>query len=244
MGKGMGGHQSARAKTETWLTPRHILDALGEFDMDPCSAPDPEFWPTAHEHYTWPKQDGLILPWRGRIWLNPPYGNAMSKWMAKLASHGRGSALIFARTETAGFFSHVWEEADALLFLKGRLHFHHADGTRSEQNAGAPSVLCAFGKEDAEKLIESNLDGHIVALKRPVMLYLSLEHRPPAPTWRQIVHEALRSLGGEAALQELYTALQEHPRVKASRYAREKIRQTVGRMGLERTDEGTYALAI
>lgn len=27
-------------KSDIWLTPPHILDALGPFDLDPC-APDP-----------------------------------------------------------------------------------------------------------------------------------------------------------------------------------------------------------
>lgn len=37
MVRGMGSHQSARMKNDEWLTPPHVLKALGEFDLDPCA---------------------------------------------------------------------------------------------------------------------------------------------------------------------------------------------------------------
>ncbi len=242
--RGIGGHQSASAVTETWLTPPGILGALGPFDLDPCAAPEPRPWATAAEHYTWPRQDGLALPWgTKRVWLNPPYGKAMGTWMGKLARHGRGTALIFARTETDAFFNYVWEEADALLFLKGRLHFHLPDGTRAKLNGGAPSVLCAYGREDAERLMESGLDGAFVGLRRPVLVHLALRVDPPMPGWREVVVEALKGLGGEAGLSQLYAALEDHPRARRNPNWRQKVRQTVARAGLPRVSEGRYRLA-
>jgi hypothetical protein len=71
--RGIGGHQSAAPATTLWLTPRFILDAIEPFDLDPCAAPDPGRR-TAGTHYVLPQQDGLRLPWFGRVWLNPPYG--------------------------------------------------------------------------------------------------------------------------------------------------------------------------
>ena len=144
---GMGSHQSSRMAKDEWLTPPHIIRALGCFDLDPC-APINRPWPTAGQHYTI-EDDGLRQEWRGRIWLNPPYGRESGKWLARLAQHGQGTALIFARTETALWFDHVWPEASAILFIQGRLHFHHVDGTRAKANAGAPSALVAYGAEDA-----------------------------------------------------------------------------------------------
>jgi hypothetical protein len=162
--RAIGAHHSADAVTDTWLTPRFILDALGPFDMDPCAAPDPAFWPTAARHLVWPAADGLVTPWDGRVWLNPPYGAALARWLGRMADHGCGTALTFARTETAAFFDGVWERADALLFLRGRLHFHYPDGRRAEANSGAPSVLIAYGARDAGRLLDSGLDGAPVAL--------------------------------------------------------------------------------
>ena len=157
-GRGIGGHQSGRMQSDTWLTPPNIVRALGPFDLDPCAAPEPRPWATATTHYV-KADDGLTKPWFGRVFMNPPYGRETARWMEKLAAHGHGTALIFARTETSMFFDHVWPYASALLFLEGRLHFHHADGTRAPDNGGAPSVLIAYGQHDAEMLAASGLPG-------------------------------------------------------------------------------------
>lgn len=158
--RAMGSHQSHRAKTTTWLTPPHIVEACGPFDLDPCAAPG---WLTAAEHYVLP-QDGLALPWQGVVWLNPPYGAEVWTWLDRLAEHGSGVALIFARTETAGFVRQVWEKADGVLFLHGRLHFHYPDGERAPANAGAPSCLVAYGPDAARRLASCDLDGTFVPL--------------------------------------------------------------------------------
>src|SRR5690606_7612872 len=146
------GHQSQRMGKDEWLTPPDLLRELGPFDLDPC-APITRPWPTADHHYTI-EDDGLSRPWFGRVWLNPPYGRETGRWLARLADHGNGLALIFARTETEMFFSHVWEQADTVLFLRGRLHFHHVDGIRAPANGGAPSVLIAYGAENARALAD------------------------------------------------------------------------------------------
>lgn len=161
----MGGHHSAAMGKDEWLTPPHILQALGEFDLDPCS-PVSRPWPTAREHFTI-QDDGLSKEWRGRVWCNPPYGLVASRWLKKLAAHGDGIALIFARTETDMFFSEVWAQADAVLFLRGRLYFHHVTGEKAAANAGAPSVLVAYGERNAVCLEQCVLPGHVVRLRAP-----------------------------------------------------------------------------
>lgn len=158
----MGGHQSAAMLKDEWLTPPHVLKALGEFDVDPCS-PINRPWDTAKHHYNI-NDDGLHHPWHGRVWCNPPYGLEAAHWLDRLASHGNGIALIFARTETKMFFDHVWKRADAVLFIEGRLHFHHVDGTRAKANSGAPSCLIAYGKNNVDALKSSGL-GILVPLR-------------------------------------------------------------------------------
>ena len=145
----MGSHQSASGGADEWLTPPWVLEAIGPFDLDPC-APRVRPWDTAKRHYTI-EDDGLRQDWQGRVWLNPPYSQA-GRWLHKLAEHGTGTALIFARTETALWFDHVWPRATALLFLRGRLTFHYASGKRASANSGAPSVLAAYGELDAAHL--------------------------------------------------------------------------------------------
>jgi hypothetical protein len=83
--------------------------------------------------------------------------------LAKLADHGNGIALVFARTETVGFFEQVWERADAIFFFKGRLKFWYVDGTEAD-TANAPSCLIAYGKNNVETLRNCGLPGKLVNL--------------------------------------------------------------------------------
>lgn len=167
MGSGIGGHHSGGFTTETWLTPPHVLAALGTFDLDPCAAPSPRPWATALRHIELP-QDGLAEPWIGRVWMNPPYGRETARWLARLADHGQGTALVFARTETAMFFSEVWGKADAILFLQGRLTFCRPDGKPGDANCGGPSALIAYGARDASILESCTLPGQFLRIPRAV----------------------------------------------------------------------------
>lgn len=72
--------------------------------------------------------------------------------------------MIFARTETKTFFSQVWNKADAVLFIEGRLYFYHVTGERAAHNSGAPSVLVAYGRENIRLLRESKIKGKFIKL--------------------------------------------------------------------------------
>lgn len=159
-----GENQNAGgAQRETrWLTPRHLVDPLGKFDLDPCGAPGHDL--ATRTYQIDDGEDGLQLPWEGRVWLNPPYGKQAEPFLEKLAEHNNGTALIFARTETRSFHKHVWDKASGLLFLQGRVSFLHPDGTAAKANAGAPSVLVAYGTADAELLQHSGIPGKFVSI--------------------------------------------------------------------------------
>ena len=101
----MFAHERTAGKEE-WLTPRHVIEALAPFDLDPCAS-IVRPWPTAAMHYTI-EDNGLAKPWAGRVWCNPPYGSQTGRWLARLRDHGDGIALVFARTETRSFFDAVW----------------------------------------------------------------------------------------------------------------------------------------
>lgn len=148
--KGLGGHQSARMGKDEWLTPPEIIDALGPFDLDPCS-PVNRPWPTAKNHFTI-LDDGLSKTWEGRVWLNPPYGRLIGRWLWKMAMHKKGIALVFARTETSAWYKTIWPYASAVCFLRGRLHFYHATGQKASANSGAPSALVSYGYDDYLRL--------------------------------------------------------------------------------------------
>ena len=169
----LGSHQTTVGKSQTHFTPRFILDALGPFDLDPCAG-DPRPWDCARENLT-EADDGLSRPWGGlRVWLNPPFNRyGVGRWIERLADHGQGTALLHARTETA-WFQPIWRGASAILFLSERVIFCKADGSPQTisnpeskhygkpANSGAPVVLAAFGRTDAELLAASGLRGALV----------------------------------------------------------------------------------
>lgn len=110
-----------------WYTPTHIVEAaaatLGGIDLDPC-AESAKAVPAA-AHYT-ADDNGLEQGWRGTVYMNPPYGDGISDWCAKLADEYRygnvtaAVALLPARTDT-GWWKHL--APDRVCFITGRLRF-------------------------------------------------------------------------------------------------------------------------
>jgi len=151
---------TATGKDE-WLTPPHIIKACGKFDLDPCS-PIVRPWPTADNHFTI-NDDGLQKEWFGRVWCNPPYGELAGRFLKKCARHGNAVGLVFTRCETEWFYESIWDKADAIFFIKGRLRFHHVTGERGG-SPGCGSALVAYGKNNTEALKNSQIPGKLVIL--------------------------------------------------------------------------------
>ena len=158
----MKAHQKTIGLNDEWLTPPEIIQALGDFDLDPC-APSVRPWSTARRHIALPA-DGLNSKWEGRVWLNPPFNRYIRPlWMQKMAEHGQGIMLIPAATETEAFHAHVWERANSVLFMRGRPHFHFIDGTRADANSGTAIVLVSYSDVDTDVLQKSGL-GKVVMI--------------------------------------------------------------------------------
>jgi hypothetical protein len=157
--KGFTHELPGEGKTNERITPKYLIDALGPFDLDPC-APIVQPWETAKRTYT-VRDNGLFSEWHGRVWMNPPYGKDIAKWVGRFIAHGNGIALTFARTETEWFFN-LWRSADAYLFIKGRVQFCTVNGRGIGMNAPAPSVLVAIGKYNFDVLAGCGLGGAFV----------------------------------------------------------------------------------
>ena len=127
-----------KGATDVWLTPLEIIHALGKFDLDPCGE---RFHKTAKLIY---ETNGLGKAWVGRVWLNPPYSE-VGIWLDRLALHGSGIALVFARVETV-WAQRILPQASSVFFPKGRLEFLKKD-LRAVGNAAAPSMFLAFGEK-------------------------------------------------------------------------------------------------
>lgn len=170
--------ETAVGGTVEWYTPPGFFDRLALwFDLDPAMpadpigrgpsiAPDPADppvpWVPVNRWYT-PRENGLLQPWEGRVWLNPPYGPMAVPFLHRLAEHGDGIALVFSRTETAWWRS-VAERADLVCFLRDRLHHVRADGHVGRGAMG--SALLVFGADLAAHVLTRDL-GWCVRTVRP-----------------------------------------------------------------------------
>lgn len=151
-------------ENDEWYTPVEIIRSLGEFDLDPASSQEAfKLNRSAKKIYT-AKENGLVQPWNGRIWLNPPYSNPLLQdFLKKMAEHNRGIALVFSKIEAKWFHDIVFEYATAVKFLYNRIQFLRADGTKGMQPRNG-SMLVAYGAEDAEMLSKNTLKGKFLYL--------------------------------------------------------------------------------
>lgn len=151
--------------TNTWLTPPYLLNKLGSFDLDPCAAIGRP-WDCAKTNYTI-EENGLLLPWAGRVWCNPPYGKQASEFVARMAEHKLGLALIFMRTDTRWFQDHVLATARYIFLLRGRIRFCRIDGT---QGASPNAASCIVAWDESElpllKSLEKSGLGKLVYLRK------------------------------------------------------------------------------
>lgn len=163
----IGSYQKPRRGiSDRWISPPEVARELGPFDLDPCTDRR-QPWPMAKRMIVLPR-DGLAVRWRkGQyVFLNPPYSQ-VQVWLAKLARHGNGIALTFARVETVWFFEEVWDKASAVFFPRGRLTFYTPDGRPGngrKGGSGGPSVLIAYGMYAMHRLRTIRMAGKLVEL--------------------------------------------------------------------------------
>jgi len=127
--------------TDLWSTPRWLFDKLNEqyhFNLDPCANSKN----AKCEIYFDEQVDGLKQVWDGAIFMNPPYGREIGKWIKKAYESSLNGAtvvcLLPSRTDTRWF--HDYCVKGRIEFLKGRLKF--GDG---KNPAPFPSMIVVFG---------------------------------------------------------------------------------------------------
>jgi len=139
-------------KSVEWYTPGWVFDELGiHFDLDPASPADMETAVPARIKYTM-FDNGLLKPWIGSVWLNPPYGRSTPTWMGRFIEHGNGIAMTFSRTDTE-WCHKAMRAATAFLFLRGRIDFVPGkENEHKRSRAGAGTVMFAMGDRCAVAL--------------------------------------------------------------------------------------------
>ena len=131
------------SKTDEWETPKELFDKLNKefhFTLDVCATAENA---KCHRYYT-KEQNGLRRCWKGRAFMNPPYGREIVTWVQRawLAVETMESecvvCLLPARPDTQWFKDYCWK-AREIRFLTGRIKF--GDST---QSAPFPSMIVIF----------------------------------------------------------------------------------------------------
>jgi site-specific DNA-methyltransferase (adenine-specific) len=133
------------SRTCEWSTPSHVfheLDAEFCFDLDPCATAEN----AKCARYFTREDDGLAHEWTGRVFMNPPYGKEIPKWMAKAWESAQTTAelvvcLVPVRTDTKWWRDYAAKGEPR--FLPGRLKFGDA-----KNSAPFASVVVVFRNAD------------------------------------------------------------------------------------------------
>jgi phage N-6-adenine-methyltransferase len=127
-----------------WATPRAFFAALHSefrFTLDACADETNACLP----NYLSRENDALAADWPGRVYMNPPYGYGIRRWIKKARLESRQNAevvvcLIPSRTDTSWWHEDVLA-ASEIRFIKGRMRF-----SGSQINAPFPCAVVVFDR--------------------------------------------------------------------------------------------------
>lgn len=138
--------------TDDYYTPKWLFDALGlHFDLDVACPPDgPPYTPC--DNYFTMTDDGLVQPWHGLVWMNPPYSKP-SPWVIKFLEHGNGVALP-PNTRSKWYFQLWNSEAQVVSF---DLKFERPGETKPVGPGMFGTSLWALGQEATSALNKAKL---------------------------------------------------------------------------------------
>jgi len=128
------------SQTPEWSTPDDLFGELNEvfhFDLDACAS----CANAKCDRFFTKEQDALEQLWQGTVWMNPPYGREIGKFMCKAYESSLAGAtvvcLVPSRTDTAWW--HRFAKSGQIIYLRGRLKFGGA-----QTSAPFPSAIVIF----------------------------------------------------------------------------------------------------
>lgn len=145
----------SQSTSNEWYTPCEYIkaarDVMGEIDCDPASNEMAQKWIGASTYYT-VETDGLTKTWRGRVWLNPPWGRLTGNFIAKLDEEMASGhvteaiVLVNAHATDTQWFQSLWN--GLLCFTNHRINFESPSGSGDGSTHG--SVFIYFGPHRQE----------------------------------------------------------------------------------------------
>lgn len=154
----------------SWFTPEYIIESarktLTNIDLDPASCEFANRIVKADKYYTI-KDDGLKQPWRGNIWLNPPYDTKnlkafLDKTQEEISNKNINSiimlmnATVFEKTliRAIGF-------TDLLAIPSKRIKFYNSEGEQNVNRFG--NVILGYGDSDFCKRFYKNFNWCVIS---------------------------------------------------------------------------------
>ena len=135
------------SKSPEWYTPPHIIELTlklfdGTIDTDPCS--NSKEAPNVPATFLYTKEDdGLVQAWHGAVYMNPPYGTEIPRWVEALISKYESGKIREAITLLPGRIDTRWFQPlyDYLIcHIRGRLNY-----PQSKSATPFPSVIVYLG---------------------------------------------------------------------------------------------------
>ena len=144
-----GGPVPASGEQE-WYTPPHLIESAREvlmtIELDPASSEGAQATVGAKRWYG-REQDGLVQPWKGNVWLNPPYSaGVVDRFAYKLLEHVQDGSVREALWLSNASYDTKWgqalcQEATGLCMVAGRVRFIPGSGQAAGAGAWASMVL-------------------------------------------------------------------------------------------------------
>jgi len=139
-------------ETDEWYTPPQVVDAareaMGNIDLDPASCEEANKTVRATKYYD-VAEDGLTLPWEGRIWCNPPFSEA-AKWADRFLTHiengSISTACFLGPMSSSNWVMRGWEQAAGVCLLPaGRTGWYGPSSRGNGQNPWLCEIVLIFG---------------------------------------------------------------------------------------------------
>ncbi len=145
--------------SDDWCTPANVLAAarlvLGDIDLDPATNEFAQVRVRARTFFTI-EDDGLSKPWRGRVWLNPPYSmpaieSFVRRLVGEIDARNVTAAVLLTNNSTSAAWCQLATERSAAICLPNRrIAFDRPDGSGPQKGNRFAQVIFYFG-DDVEQ---------------------------------------------------------------------------------------------